>query len=429
MIAPSEPLRSDDAAGPLIFLVAGEPSGDALGAGLISALKRQTGGQVRFAGIGGEAMIAAGLVSQFPMSDLSVMGIFEILPRLPKLFRRIRQTVRAIGSLGPDAVVTVDAPAFAAAVWRRLPATRPKLIHYVAPTVWAWRPGRARQYARTIDHLLTLLPFEPPYFEREGLAATFVGHPIVEAGIERADGAAFRRRHGVPDDAPLLCLLPGSRAGEVARLLPRFTDAVVRLTRELPGLRVAAVAATPRLAETLQSAGASWPTAGIVVGGDEKYSAMAASTVALAASGTVTLEVALAGAPMVVAYRVNPLTALVARRLIKVPHVCLVNLLAGRGVVPELLQEDCREERLAAAVGQLLTSEAARRSQTAAAAEAVRQLRPAAASPSERAAEVVLAVLRRSAHNPDQREPNQRETGADPWQRQPTRDASVSSTQ
>jgi lipid-A-disaccharide synthase len=428
MTSPSDPRRTENATGPLIFLIAGEPSGDALGASLMSALKRQTGGQARFAGVGGQAMIAEGLASLFPMSDLSVMGLFEILPRLPKLLGRVRETVKAIVAMRPDAVVTVDSPAFAAAVWRRLPAERPKLIHYVAPTVWAWRPGRARQYARTIDHLLTLFPFEPPYFEREGLAASFVGHPIVEAGIERADGAAFRRRHGVPDEAPLLCLLPGSRNGEAARLLPHFSDAVARLTRMFPALRVVAVAATPRLAETLRTAAASWQATGVVVAGDEKYDAMAASTVALAASGTVTLEVALAGVPMVVAYRVNPLTASVARRLIKVRHVCLVNLLAGRGVVPELLQEECRGEPLAAAVARLLANEADRIAQVAAAGDAVRQLRPAASSPSGRAAEAVLAVLRGSAHNPAQREPDQHEPGAEAWQTQPTPSASVSST-
>jgi lipid-A-disaccharide synthase len=420
MTVDPDPRPMDDAGGPLIFIVAGEPSGDALGGALMAALKRQTGGRVRFAGIGGDAMIAHGLNGLFPMSDLSVMGIFEILPRLRKLFRRIRETARAVVSLRPDVVVTIDAPAFAAALWRRLPATRPPLVHYVAPSVWAWRPGRAKQYARAIDHLLTLLPFEPPYFEREGLAATFVGHPIIEAGIERADGAAFRRRHGVAETAPFLCLLPGSRAGEVARLLPPFTEAVVRLTREFPDLRLVAVAATPRLAETLRTAKATWPVGAIVVGGEEKYDAMAASTVALAASGTVTLEVALAGVPMVVAYRVNPLTAFVVRRLVKVRYACLINLLAGRSVVPELIQQDCRADRLAASIGQLLRNETERRSQIAAATAAVGQLRPATNSPSERAAEVVLAVLRHSAHNPETREP-----GAQAWQTQPTRGASV----
>jgi lipid-A-disaccharide synthase len=423
MTAADAPQRAGGAAGPLIFLVAGEPSGDALGGALMAALKRRTAGEVRFAGVGGAAMIGEGLEPLFPMSDLSVMGLVEVVPRLPRLIGRVRATVRAIASLRPDAVVTIDAPAFAAAIWRRLPADRPKLIHYVAPTVWAWRPGRARSYARDIDHLLTLFPFEPPYFENEGLSATFVGHPIVEAGIGRADGLAFRRRHGVAEDAPVLCFLPGSRAGELARLLPPFGEAVVRLERKFPELRTLAVAATPRLAEAIRGAGASWRSAPIVVVGEEKYNAMAASTVALAASGTVTLELALAGVPMVVGYRVNPLTALLARRLIKVSHVCLVNLLAGRGVVPELLQDDCRGDALAEAVGRLLVDEAARGAQVAAAGEAVRRLNPPANGPSGNAADVILAVVGRAAHNPAQREP-----GADTCQSLPTLGASASST-
>jgi lipid-A-disaccharide synthase len=424
MSAPADSPRAGGAAGPLVFLVAGEPSGDALGGRLMSALVRRSGGRVRFCGIGGEAMARQGLKSLFPMSDLSVMGLFEILPRAPKLLRRVRQTVESIAKERPAAVVTIDAPAFAAAVWRRLPPARPKLIHYVAPTVWAWRPGRARRYARAIDHLLTLLPFEPPYFEREGLAATFVGHPVLESGIERADGAAFRRRHGIAAGAPLLCLLPGSRAFEVGRLLPHFSDAVLRLAARFPDLHVVSVAATPTLAAVIEREKARWPaTSAILIGDGEKYDAMAASTVALAASGTVTLEVALAGTPMVVAYRVNPLTALVARRLIRIPHVCLVNLLADQSVVPEFLQADCRGYRLAAAVGRLMADEAARNAQVAAAREAVRRLDVGAASPSERAADVVLEVIRDAAQNPH---PHQ--SGAESWQRPPTRSASVSST-
>jgi lipid-A-disaccharide synthase len=423
MTAPTGP-KTDSPAEPLVFLIAGEPSGDALGGRLMSALTQQSAGRVRFAGIGGEAMTKQGLQSLFPMTDLSVMGIFEILPRAPRLLRRVRQTVAAIKTADPAAVVTIDAPAFAAAVWRRLPRTRPKLVHYVAPTVWAWRPGRARRYARAIDHLLTLLPFEPPYFEREGLPATFVGHPVIECGADRADGAAFRRRHGIPADAPVLGLLPGSRTAEAVRLLPHFTDAVGRLAREFAGLRAVSVAATPALAEIVRTASAAWPVPTVIVtGGDEKYDAMAASTVALAASGTVTLEVAMAGAAQVVAYRVNPLTAMVARRLIRVPHVCLVNLLAGKAVVPELLQADCRGDRLAGAVGGLLRDEAARRLQIAAASDAIRGLGAGRMRSSERAAEVVLAVIRGAAHNPDQYQ-----AGAAQWQKPPTPNASVSST-
>lgn len=378
---------------PLVFLVAGEPSGDALGARLMAALKARTGGAVRFAGVGGEAMAAEGLQSLFPMAELSVMGLAEVLPRLPGLARRLGETARAARRLEPAAVVTIDAPDFCFRLARRLKGAGFPLIHYVAPSVWAWRPGRARAIARFLDGLLALLPFEPPYFEREGLACTFVGHPVVECGADKGDGAAFRARYGLGADTPLLCVLPGSRRSETARLLPIFAATVGRLRRRHPDLAVV-VPVIGDIAETVAGAVTAWPVPVLVVRDkSEKYDAFAAATAALAASGTVALELALAGAPTVIAYRLNPLTAWLARRLLRVRYVSLVNLVLDRPVMPELLQEDCRPERLEEALGGLLGDAAARAVQAEAGREALERLGYGGASPGERAAAAVLDII------------------------------------
>ncbi|HSR72174.1 MAG TPA: lipid-A-disaccharide synthase, partial [Kiloniellales bacterium] len=218
----------DDGA-PLVFLVAGEPSGDLLGARLMAALEQESGGRARFAGVGGSAMTAAGLKSLYPMADLSHMGLAEVVPHLPRLIRRLGETVTAIARLRPDIVVTIDSPEFSFRVARSARRLGIPLVHYVAPQVWAWRPGRARRLAQRVDHLLVLLPFEPAFFERFGLACSFVGHSVLESGAARGDGAAFRRRHGLAESTPLVAVLPGSRGGEVRRLLPVFGPALARL--------------------------------------------------------------------------------------------------------------------------------------------------------------------------------------------------------
>lgn len=381
---------------PLIFLVAGEPSGDALGAPLMAALKRRTGGEIRFAGVGGPQMAAEGLSSLFPISDLAVMGIAEVLPNLRRILGRIRETADAVRDLRPAVVVTIDSPDFSVRVWRRIQGLGIPIIHYVAPSVWAWRAGRARKYARYIDHLLTLLPFEPPYFERVGLAATFVGHSALEGGAGKGDGPGFRRAHGIDADATVLCVLPGSRRGEIGHHLPVFRDTVARLSAGHAGLYTV-LPTVPHLRDRIGEMTADWPTPLTVVAGTkEKYDAMAASDAALAASGTVALELALAGLPMVIAYRANPLTAAVAKALVKVDYGCLINLLLDRPAVPEMLQERVRPDILAEAVERLLTDEAARKEQVEASAKAVAMLRDGDIMPSDRAAEVTLKVARRS---------------------------------
>ena len=341
-------------AAPLVFLIAGEPSGDVLGGRLMAALDHATGGRVRFAGVGGPNMESNGLASLFPMADLTVMGVAEVVPRLPRIVRRLRQTVAAAKSSRPAAVVTIDSPDFSFRVGQRLKGRGFPLIHYVAPTVWAWRSGRARAIAAFLDHVLALLPFEPPYFEAEGLACTFVGHPVVESGAGDGDGASFRRRHGIESQAPLICFLPGSRASEVGPLMPVFGQTLAKLRLGRPDLR-AVIAAAASVSDIVTAAARGWPTAPLMVSDTaEKHDAFAAADVALAASGTVALELAMAGTPAVIAYKINPLTAFLARRLIRVRFVSLVNIILDRPIVPEFLQNDCRPERLEAAIDHLL---------------------------------------------------------------------------
>ena len=382
-------------AAPLVFLIAGEPSGDVLGGRLMAALSRSTGGRVQFAGVGGPQMESHGLVSLFPMGDLSVMGVAEVLPRLPRLLRRLHQTVAAAKSSRPAAVVTIDSPDFNFRVARRLKGNGFPLIHYVAPTVWAWRPGRARTIATFLDHVLVLLPFEPPYFEAEGLDSTFVGHPVVESGADAGDGAAFRRRYGIDPQVPLICFLPGSRGSEVGPLMPIFGETLARLRTGRPDLR-AVIATVATVSNHVTVAARDWPAPPLIVSDTaEKFDAFAAADAALAASGTVALELAMADTPAVIAYKLNPLSAFLARRMIRIRHVNLVNIILDRPTVPELLQNDCRAERLAAAVDHLLGDVEARTQQAAAGREALGRLGLGGPPTGDRAARVVLDVIER----------------------------------
>ncbi|SMF70568.1 lipid-A-disaccharide synthase [Tistlia consotensis] len=384
-----------------IFLVAGEPSGDQLGGRLMAALKRQAraqgGRELRFLGVGGERMAGEGLESLFAMSELSVMGLTEVLPHLRRILARMRETEAAARQARPAVFVSIDSPGFSLRVARHL-AGQPggsgfPLVHYVAPSVWAWKPWRAARIARYLDHLLCLLPFEPPYFERHGLPASFVGHPAIEALAEAGDGPGFRARHGLPAEGPLLCVLPGSRMGEVSRLLPLFGATLGHLARSHPALRVV-VPTVAGVAAAVRAGTAAWPLPALVVeGAAEKYGAFAASRAALAASGTVAVELAVAGVPTVIGYRVSPISAAIARRMIKVKYVSIPNLVLDRPVMPEFLQDACTPERLAGAVGDLLDDGPARAAQVAGLAEAVALLAGAGAgSPSEQAARIVLRV-------------------------------------
>lgn len=386
---------------PLIYIIAGEASGDMLGAGLIRALRAETGGRIEVAGIGGERMAVEGLQSLFPIREMAVMGIFEILPKAPKMLGRIRETVADIRGRRPAAVVTIDSKAFTMRVNKRLHALRektgegPRLIHWVPPTVWAWRPGRAKVIAGYLDHLLALYPFEPPYFEEHGLATTFVGHPA--AVTASGSGKRFKGRYGLPAGAPVLGVFPGSRPGEVKRLLPVFGEVVERLAARYQGLRVV-LPTVPVVEEAVRDGTADWRApVSIVTDHRHKADAFAACTVALAASGTVTLELSLAGVPTVVAYKVNALSAAIARRLVDPEAVVLTNKLMGRRVIPQFLQEDCTADRLTVAIERLFDDPRARAEQGAA-SEAIRaMLTVGDEDPSVRAAKAVLKVVDETA--------------------------------
>jgi lipid-A-disaccharide synthase len=392
-------------AAPRLFLIAGEPSGDRLGGALLEGLRSLCGPGLRVEGVGGPAMAAQGLLSRFPMEELSVMGAAEVLPRLPRLLRRIRETADAVVEAAPDALVTIDSPDFclrvAARVRRRLPAQR--VIHYVAPSVWAWRPGRAAKMARHVDHVLALLPFEPPLMEAAGMTCDFVGHPVAQTPVpDPAAVAALRAEHGIADGARLALLLPGSRAGEVTRLGPVFAEVARRLRAADPGLAILVPAAAPvaaALAGLMPPDADGWPRLLDPRGRTEadgearKRAAFAAADVALAASGTVSLELAAAGTPMVIAYAMNPISAWIARRVVRLETVTLVNLVTGTRHVPEYLLGDCTPERITPAVELLLSDPGAAAAQRAAGAEAMAILGRDGAPPGVRAARSVLDHL------------------------------------
>lgn len=378
---------------PLIYLLAGEVSGDNLGGRIMQALKLRSAVPLRFAGVGGDRMVGEGLESLVPLSELSIMGMAEIVPHIPRMYRLIYRLAADIRARRPAVVMTIDNTAFNFGVANRARGHGVPLVHLNAPKVWAYRPGRVHRVARYYDHLLCLLPFEPPYFHRAGLPASFIGHPVVESGADRGDGARFRAAHGVAEDATLLCVLPGSRRGEVTSLLDDFGKAVDLVAARRPGLRL--VLPTVRAMEPLVRQGiATWRHPPIVVLGDEeKYDAFAASDVALAASGTVSLELNMARVPMVIAYRVSTMSATIIRRLVRVRHITLANLVLGdRAVIPELTQEDCNPERLAETVLGLLDNQAAREDQVRQGSEAMRLMGLGGPLPSHRAADILLDI-------------------------------------
>lgn len=381
MTAGMRPLR--------IFIVAGEESGDILGARLMAALSEKTGGAVSFSGVGGSRMKSAGLQSLFPMEDLSVMGLTEVIGRLPLIWRRLRETMQAALVSAPDAVITIDSPDFCLRVVRRLrkAGLKTRFIHYVAPSVWAWRPGRAKKLARLVDRVLALLPFEPPYFEKEGLACTFVGHPASEEAAERPSDMKEAGK------GRSLLLLPGSRVGEITRLLPVFAQTARLLLADVPGLSLI-LPTLPHLeglvARILAEQGL---TARIVTDPAEKRRAFAGADAALAASGTVALELAAAGTPFVIGYRLSALSSFIARRLVRIPYVSLVNIVLGRSVAPERLLENCQPGIMAADLRMLLTDPVAAKAQRDAFKEALALLYPGM-PPASKAAEAVLAEIK-----------------------------------
>ncbi len=374
-----------------IFIIAGEASGDALGFRLMHALRAQNP-DVAFFGIGGARMAEAGLTSLFPMQELALMGLAEILPKVLHLKKRLAQTIEAIHTRKPDIVLTIDSPGFTLRVLKAIGSSGPKRVHYVAPQVWAWRQERVKHFPGLWDELLCLLPFEPEFFAPHGLHPVFTGHPVLESGADKGDAARFRAAHSLTSDAVPLVLMPGSRVTETKRLLPIFKQTLALLQPQVPAL-APIVAAASGIAELVVAHTADWPVKPIIVRDiSARYDAFAAAKAALTKSGTSTLELAMAGVPMAVTYRVNPISAAIGRRLIKVPHVAMINLLAGRALVPELLQEECRADRLAQTVLGLLQTPAQRAAQRIGFTEALASLKAPEGSPSEAAAKAILRL-------------------------------------
>ena len=381
-----------------VFILAGEPSGDKLGGALMAGLKALHP-KIDFAGIGGPEMAAQGLHSRFDMSELSVMGLAEILPKYRALMARINQTAAAVIDMQPDVLITIDSPDFSLRVARRVKAgSKIRTVHYVAPSVWAWRPGRAEKMARYVDHVLALLPFEPPYMEAAGMACDFVGHPVVAEPVAAPEqAAAFRKEHDLGSN-PLLLMLPGSRKSEVSRLGPVFQQVAARLAQERPGMRIV-IPAAAAVAQDVKRLAHNWPIAPIVLdprdmaldqAAQMKRAAFRAADVALAASGTVSLELAAADTPMVIAYDMSWLSRQIIGRMVKVDTVTLVNLVSETRAVPEFIGANCRPGPIARSVLEVL---AAPGLQGEALAETMQRLGRGGEAPGLRAARAVLARL------------------------------------
>jgi lipid-A-disaccharide synthase len=390
-LSAAQPLpRSGDL---VVMLVACEESGDRLGADLMRALKERTGGAVRFAGAGGRDMAGEGVESLFPIDDLAIIGLGAIPRRLPTILRRIRETAEAIVATRPDVLVIIDSPDFTHRVARRVRAAAPSIpiVDYVSPSVWAWRPWRARAMRRYIDHVLALLPFEPAiYRQLGGPPCTYVGHPLVErVGELRPNQDEGSRRLSSP---PVVVALPGSRSTEIRSLLPIFGGAIALARARHSPLEVV-LPTLPHLVEQVEAATANWPLhPRIVVARDDKHAMFRIARAALAKSGTVTLELALSGVPMVAAYKVSLLEEIVARLAVSVHSVILANLVLGENVVPQYLQRACSPLNLADGLVPLLGDTPARRRQVDAFARLDEVMEIGQGVPSRRAADVVLKL-------------------------------------
>lgn len=378
-----------------IYLVAGEPSGDALGSRFMNAMRQKTNGNVEFFGVGGESMENQGLKSLFDISDLAIMGLAEVIPSIPKVLKRIRQTVDDILKVQPDVVVTIDSWSFASRVQKALRKKKTGIpqVHYVAPQVWAWKKKRAKTMYKYVDHLMTLLPQEPKYFTPYGLETTFVGHPVIESNVVKGSGEAFRKKFNIAEEQRIMGVLPGSRHNEVAKLLPVFLEAAKRVYEEdsrfcfvIPTVKTVA----KRVKEMAVSS--SLP---IIVVEDEndRHDAYNAAEVAIAASGTVALELAIANIPHIIAYKVSPLSAMLARKFLHIQFVNLSNILLGREIIPELLQERCVCGNIKNYVNELLEKGDLYDKQMEGFAKVRKILGMNEQTPSENACDVILDII------------------------------------
>ena len=376
------------------MLVAGEASGDALGAGLAKALRQRLDEGVRFVGVGGARMAEQGIESLFDIAELSILGLWEGVKAYPRVVRLADATAALARRERPDVAVLIDQWGFTLRVAQRLRRQLPGtlLVKYVGPQVWASRPGRARTLAQAVDHLLAIHAFDAPHFEREGLATTFVGNPALARDFSQADPARLRAHIGAGEGDPILLVLPGSRPSEMKNVLPPFADAARRLLAEQPDLRVV-VPVAETVAASVRADVAGWGERAFVVDGALKDDAMLAGTAALACSGTVTTELALAGRPMVIGYRIGRLTYLALKALIRTRFITLFNIAAQDFVAPEFIQDDCNGPALAKAVGALLDDPERRAAQAAAQDAALEKMGRGGPDPSELAADTILRLL------------------------------------
>ena len=375
-----------------LYIIAGEDSGDLLGARLVAVLNSRSNFTYEIKGVGGKSMEAHGVVSLFPMQEIALMGVWEILPHLSRLVGRINQTVNDIRLFQPDILITIDSPGFNLAVVKKLGKTDYPKVHYVAPTVWAWKKWRVKKFKRYFDHLLALLPFEPIYFENVGLPCHFVGHPILESGADKGVHSRFRSRYDIKMNTKILLVLPGSRRGEIDRLLPIFMKSLSLIERQFVGKIV--VVTTPTMQKVMADRLRPWAADIILIDDQQdKYDAMSAATLAIAASGTVALELAMAGTPSVIAYKISPLTYFLIRGLIKVKFVHLLNIMANQAIVPEYIQKKCKPEILADALIAFLTRKQS--DQIEKLRPYLEQLRsPTGGEPSAGAADVIEKILK-----------------------------------
>jgi len=380
-----------------IFLIATEESGDRLGANLMKVLRQRLGDAVSFEGVGGRSMAREGLVSRFPIEELSIIGLAAVVKQLPKILRLIRQTAAAVIEAGPDVLVIIDSPDFTHRVAKRVRGRDPQIpiVDYVSPSVWAWRPGRARAMITYVDHVLALLPFEPEAYRKlRGPPCSYVGHPLIEQLASLRPGVDEQKRREA--EPPVLLVLPGSRRSEIRHHMADFGQALGRLRDE--GVVFELILPTmPHLQGAIAEALKAWPVQPrVVIGEQEKRAAFRIAHAALAKSGTVTLELALAGVPMVTAYRTGAMEAWILRRAIKVNSVILANLVLSDNVVPEYLQEDCTPEKLSQALREVLGDSPLRRKQVEAFAKIDQIMSTGDQPPSVRAADVVLATMRKT---------------------------------
>ena len=378
---------------PLIYLIAGEASGDLLASRLMTALKDKTDGKVTFAGVGGATMKAQGFDSLFDNSELAVMGLIEVLPRVPKILRLIRQVINDIKTKQPDIVITIDSWSFSDNIHRRLRGVNIPHIHYVAPQVWAWKAGRAAKMASKIDGLLTLLPFENKYFTKYGIDTVCVGHPVVEGFVSASVHKDFKKQHNIPQSAKVLCVLPGSRHNEIRYLLPIFAKTVRLMQDRYPDLYVV-IPTVAAVAKDVEEAVPSWQNTIVLPDIKDKASAFATSDLALAASGTVSLELAMAGVPHIIGYKLSPITAYFAKKILRVKYVNLINIIADKLIIPECLQDYCTPQILFENLQMLLEDKVIAAEQLSKAKEVLAQIGYGdKQTPSAKAADKVLDII------------------------------------